>query len=144
MKKFLIRVNGVQYDVEVDEIRDGAYVQAPVVTYAPVSAPAPVAAPVQPQAPAAAPVAPAAPVQEKKAVPSGSVGSLKISAPMPGTILKVVANPGDKVKKGQVLVILEAMKMENEIVAPSEGVVASINVTAGTSVNAGDLLASLN
>ena len=144
MKKFLIRVNGVQYDVEVDEIRDGAYVQAPVVTYAPVSTPAPVAAPVQPQAPAAAPVAPAAPAQEKKAVASGSIGSLKISAPMPGTILKVVANPGDKVKKGQVLVILEAMKMENEIVAPSEGVVASINVTAGTSVNAGDLLASLN
>ncbi len=144
MKKFLIRVNGVQYDVEVDEIRDGAYVQAPVVTYAPVSAPAPVAAPVQPQAPAAAPAAPAAPAQEKKAVPSGSIGSLKVSAPMPGTILKVVANPGDKVKKGQVLVILEAMKMENEIVAPSEGVVASINVTAGTSVNAGDLLASLN
>jgi biotin carboxyl carrier protein len=62
---------------------------------------------------------------------------------MPGTILKAVASVGDSVKRGDVLVILEAMKMENEIVAPSEGVVASINVTKGTSVNAGDLLASL-
>ncbi len=138
MKKFLIKVNGNQYEVEVDEVRDGG-----VSAYAPaVSAPAPsapVAAPVS--APAAAPAP--APAAEKKPVTGGSAGSIKISAPMPGTILKVVASVGDSVKRGDVLVILEAMKMENEIVAPSEGVVASVNVTKGTSVNAGDLLASL-
>lgn len=145
MKKFLIKVNGNQYEVEVEEIRDGALpVQSAAVPYA-----ASVAAPVSaPQARTAAPVAPAAqaaaPAAETKTAASGSVGAVKITAPMPGTILKVVANPGDKVKKGQVLVILEAMKMENEIVAPSEGVVATINVSTGTSVNAGDLLASLN
>lgn len=136
MKKFLIKVNGNQYEVELDEIRDGSVpAYAPVVS-APVAS-APVSAPVS--APAAAP----APVAEKKPVTGGSVGSVKVSAPMPGTILKVVASVGDTVKRGDVLVILEAMKMENEIVAPSEGVVASVNVTKGTSVNAGDLLASL-
>lgn len=136
MKKFLIKVNGNQYEVEVDEVRDGS-----VPAYTPVVS-APVAsAPVS--APAAAPAPAPAPAAEKKPATGGSVGSVKVSAPMPGTILKVVAGVGDSVKRGDVLVILEAMKMENEIVAPSEGVVASINVTKGTSVNAGDLLASL-
>lgn len=136
MKKFLIKVNGNQYEVEVEEVRDGS-----VPVYAP-AAPAvstPAAAPVQAAAPA-----PAAPAPEKKAVTSGAVGAVKVNAPMPGTILKVAASAGDKVKRGQVLVVLEAMKMENEIVAPSDGVVASINVDKGVSVNAGDLLASLN
>lgn len=142
MKKFLIKVNGSQYEVEVDELRDGSLpvssVSAPAM---PASAPAAASAAVQTQAPAAAPAAPAA---EKKAAVNGSVGAVKVTAPMPGTILKVVAHTGDKVKRGQVLVILEAMKMENEIVAPSDGIVATINVSGGTSVNAGDLLASLN
>ena len=62
-----------------------------------------------------------------------------ITAPMPGTILKVNVNAGDAVKKGQVLLILEAMKMENEIVAPADGKIASVNVAKGTSVNAGDV-----
>ena len=136
MKKFLIKVNGSQYEVEVEEVRDGSvpvYVPAaPVVS-------APVAAPVQAAAPA-----PAAPAPEKKATTGGTTGAVKINAPMPGTILKVVASVGDKVKRGQVLVVLEAMKMENEIVAPSDGEVASINVAKGASVNAGDLLASIN
>lgn len=69
---------------------------------------------------------------------------MKVTAPMPGTILNIVASVGDKVKRGQVLLILEAMKMENEIVAPADGTVVSINVTSGTSVNAGDLLASID
>ncbi len=138
MKKFLIKVNGNQYDVEVEEVRDGSVpVYTPAVA-APVAA-APAAAP----APAPAPE-PAAPVAEQKPVSTGAEGSVKVTAPMPGTILKVVAKPGDPVKRGTVLVILEAMKMENEIVAPSDGVVASINVSRGASVNAGDLLASLN
>ncbi len=141
MKKFLINVNGNQYDVEVEEVRDGS-----VPVYAAPVAPA-ASAPVQaPVAAASAPVtAPTpAPSDEQKAVNSGATGSVKVSAPMPGTILKVVANVGDAVKRGSVLVILEAMKMENEIVAPSEGVVSSINVSRGASVNAGDLLASLD
>ena len=136
MKKFLIKVNGSQYEVEVEEIRDGS-VPAASVPYTQANAPAAV----QPQSPAAAQ---AATVAETKAAASSTAGAVKITAPMPGTILKVVANAGDRVKKGQVLVILEAMKMENEIVAPSEGTVATINVSRGASVNAGDLLASLN
>lgn len=139
MKKFLIKVNGNQYDVQVEEVRDGS---APV--YAAPAASAPVQAPAPAPTPAPAPAAPApAPEAEKKAVSSGATGSVKVIAPMPGTILKVVAEVGDVVKRGSVLVVLEAMKMENEIVAPSEGVVASINVSRGASVNAGDLLASL-
>ncbi len=140
MKKFLIKVNGNQYDVEVEEVRDGS-----VPVYAPVTA-APVVTATAPAAPAApaAQQAPAAPVAPAAQVSSGAVGSVKVTAPMPGTILKVVAKPGDPVKRGTVLVILEAMKMENEIVAPSDGVVSSINVTRGASVNAGDLLASLD
>ncbi len=139
MKKFLIKVNGSQYEVEVEEVRDGsvsAYVPAVQTVSAPVAAPAQTAAP--------APAPAAAPAAEKKAVTGGTAGAVKVNAPMPGTILKVVANVGDKVKRGTVLLVLEAMKMENEIVAPSDGVVASINVTRGASVNAGDLLASLN
>jgi len=142
MKKFLINVNGNQYDVQVEEVRDGS-----VPVYAAPAASAPVQAPAAPvaaaPAPVAAPAPAAAPAAEKKAVSSGATGSVKVMAPMPGTILKVVANVGDAVKRGSVLVVLEAMKMENEIVAPSEGVVASINVSRGASVNAGDLLASL-
>ena len=141
MKRFLIKVNGIQYDVEVEEVRDGMIAAPAISSPYVVSAPAPVEAPAQPAAPVAAPAAPAA---QAKAAPSGAVGAVKITAPMPGTILKVVAKSGDKVKRGQVLVVLEAMKMENEIVAPSDGVVATINVTGGTSVNAGELLASLN
>ncbi|NMA35133.1 MAG: biotin/lipoyl-binding protein [Clostridiaceae bacterium] len=135
MKKFLIKVNGNQYEVEVEEVKGvsaPAYTSAAPVQAAPAPAPAP--APTPAPAPATAP----------KAAPAGSTGSVKVTAPMPGTILNIVASVGDKVKRGQVLLILEAMKMENEIVAPSDGTVTSINVTSGTSVNAGDLLVSLD
>lgn len=132
MKKFLIKVNGNQYEVEVEEVRDGNVAAEPA-TY---SAPAPKAAP----AAAAAP-APAAASKKDNAVPAGAA---KVTAPMPGTILGVKVNSGDSVKKGQVLLILEAMKMENEIVAPNDGTIASINVAKGTSVNAGDVLLSMN
>jgi biotin carboxyl carrier protein len=145
MKKFLIKVNGNQYEVEVEEVRDGAvqYYAAPAPVQ-PVSAPVAAAAPSPAPAPAPVPAPAPAPAAEKKVETGGTTGAVKVTAPMPGTILKVVASIGDRVKRGQVLVILEAMKMENEIVAPSDGTVASINVTKGTSVNAGDLLASLN
>lgn len=127
MKNYRITVNGTSYDVSVEELSGGA---APVA--APVAA-APVAAP------AAAPAAPAAP-----APAAGGAGSVKVSSPMPGKILAVKANVGDSVKKGQVILILEAMKMENEVVAPEDGTIASIDVTVGASVESGDTLATLN
>ena len=127
MKNYRITVNGTSYDVTVEELAGGA--AAPVA-----AAPAPVAV----SAPAAAP-APAAP-----AAPAGGAGSIKVSSPMPGKILAVKANVGDSVKKGQVILILEAMKMENEVVAPEVGTIASIDVTVGASVESGDTLATLN
>lgn len=124
MKNYRITVNGTSYDVTVEELSGGA-------------APAPAAAPVAAPAPAAAPA-------PSKAAPAGGAGSIKVSSPMPGKILAVKANVGDSVKKGQVILILEAMKMENEVVAPEDGTIASIDVTVGASVESGDTLATLN
>jgi glutaconyl-CoA decarboxylase len=142
MRKFQITVNGQSYQVEVEEV--AAFASAPVA-YAP--APAPVAAPAPAAelapAPAAAPVAAApapAPAPAKKA---GPVGGDVVKSPMPGTIVNVVAAEGASVKKGQVVVILEAMKMENEILSPRDGVV-SIIAGKGSSVNSGDPLFALN
>ena len=138
MRKFAITVNGNTYEVEVEEIGG-----APVYAAAPVAAPvaaAPAAAPVA--APAAPKAAPAA--APKAAAPAGAAGANKVNAPMPGTILDVKVSVGQAVKNGDVLCVLEAMKMENEIAAPCDGVVASINVTKGATVNTGDLLLSLN
>lgn len=75
---------------------------------------------------------------------SAPEGAVKITAPMPGTILDIVVKPGDEVKRGDILLILEAMKMENEIVSPQDGVIASVNTLKGESVNSGDLLVSIN
>ena len=123
MKYYNITVNGVAYSVSVEETAAGA---APV-TAAPVAAPA---------APKAAP-APAA-------APKVAAGAVTVKAPMPGNILDVKVAAGASVKAGDVLVILEAMKMENEIVAPQDGTVASINVNKGDTVNSGDVLVSMN
>ena len=128
MKNYRITVNGTAYDVAVEELGQGAVAAAPVA-----AAPAPAVAPV-----AAAPVAAAAP----KA--SGTEGSVKVAAPMPGKILGVKASVGKAVKKGDVIIVLEAMKMENEVVAPEDGTVASINVSEGANVESGDVLATLN
>ncbi len=131
MKNYTITVNGTPYNVTVEE---GA--GAPVAA-APVSAPAaPAAAPAP--APAAAPAAPAAPATQ------GTAGSVKVEAPMPGTILDIKVSVGDSVSSGSVLCILEAMKMENEIVAPQDGTVASINVAKSDSVEAGQVIITLN
>lgn len=111
MKKYKVNVNGTVYEVTV-EAMDGA---APVAA-APAAAPAP--------APAAAPVA----------------GGEKVSAPMPGTILDVRVSNGASVKKGDILFILEAMKMENEIMAPCDGTIASVSVSKGAAVDSGALL----
>ena len=116
MRTFQVKVNGVSYQVEVEETAGGF-------------APAPQAAPAAPApVPAAAPVA--APV----------AGGEKINSPMPGTILDVRVSAGQSVKKGQVLCILEAMKMENEIISPRDGAVAQVVANKGASVNAGDPL----
>ena len=131
MKKYNIVVNGVAYAVEVEEVGGSSPTAA---------APAPVAAPAAaPVAPAPAPVAAAAPAPA--AASSGE--ALKIDAPMPGTILDVLVKPGDSVSDGQVLLMLEAMKMENEIMAPRAGVVDTIAVVKGASVNTGDFMISL-
>ena len=115
MRKFMINVNGNSYEVEVEEI-GGAVSAAPA---------APVAAAPAPAAPAA-PTAPAA--------------GEKVNCPMPGNILDVRVNVGDEVKEGDILMILEAMKMENEILAPCAGKVATVAVAKGATVNSGDLL----
>lgn len=133
MRKFIINVNGNSYEVEVEEVVGG--VQRPV---APVAS-APAAAP-QP-APKAAPAP--APKEEKKEVVV-SAGQEVVEAPMPGNIWKIEVKEGDQVKAGDILLILEAMKMENEILAPRDGVVASINTTQGATVNTGDKLVVLD
>ena len=124
MKNYTITVNGNVYDVTVEE---GAGSGAPVVS-APKAAPKAAA----PAPKAAAPVA------------TGAAGSVKVNAPMPGKIVAVKANAGDKVTKGQVILVLEAMKMENDVVAPQDGTVASVNVAVGSSVESGETLATLN
>ena len=129
MKTYTITVNGTAYDVTVEETAGGA---AP--------APAAKAAPAAPAAPAPAAPAPAAPAKTA----GGAAGSVEINAPMPGKILDVKAQPGASVSRGDVVLILEAMKMENEVVAPQDGTIASINVNVGDMVEAGALLATLN
>ncbi len=130
MKKFNITVNGKTYEVDVEEIGGVS---------APTAAPRP-AAPAAQAAPAAAPK-PAAPKAEPKAAPKAvPAGGNTVTAPMPGTILDIKVKEGDAVSSGDVLLILEAMKMENEIMAPADGTVTSIQVQKGASVNAGDVL----
>ena len=125
MRKFKVTVNGVAYNVEVAE--EGVAVAA-----APAASPAPAAAPAA-AAPAPAPAA-AAPVEI-------AAGDTPVTAPMPGKVTKIVAKVGDKVKKGDVLMLLEAMKMQNEIGSPAGGTVKSINVTSGQGVKPGDVMA---
>ncbi|MFZ1540450.1 MAG: acetyl-CoA carboxylase biotin carboxyl carrier protein subunit [Enterococcus aquimarinus] len=130
LRKFKIAIDGKEYLVEMEEIGG---VQQPV--QAPVAAAAPVAAPVAAPAEQAAPAPAAAPV-------SAASGDA-MTAPMPGTILRVLVNIGDEVKENQPLMILEAMKMENEVVANHAGKVAGIHVNQGQVVNAGDALITI-
>lgn len=130
MRKFLVTVNGGSYEVTVEELGGVAPLTAPAPVVAAAPAPAPVAAAPAPAPAAPAPVAPIA-------------GGEKVTAPMPGTILSVAVQPGATVKSGDILLILEAMKMENEIVAPRDGKVAQVPVTKGAAVNSGDVLVVL-
>ena len=133
MKKYRVNVNGTQYDITL-EVLEGEAAAAP----APKAAPAP-AAP-KAAAPAAKTASAPAPAAPKAAAPAGGT---TVSAPMPGTILSVNVKPGQAVKKGDVLVMLEAMKMENEIMAPADGTVSAVNVTKGQSVQSGDALVTI-
>ena len=128
MKNYTITVNGVAYDVVVEE--NGA-----------AGAVAPVAA-AKKAAPVAAPKAAPAPAAPKAA--AGAAGSIKVEAGAAGKIFKVEAKVGQAVKKGDAVVILEAMKMEIPVVAPEDGTVASIDVAVGDAVEAGAVLATLN
>ena len=122
MKKYVVNVNGEKFEIEIELLGE--------VPSAPAAAPTPAAAP------APAPAAPAA-------TPVASGEGQSIESPMPGTILSVNVKDGDSVKKGQVLFILEAMKMENEIMAPCDGTVNSVSVAKGANVDSGALLCKL-
>ncbi len=125
MKNYTITVNGTVYDVVVEEGQTSGAPKA--------------AAPAAPRAvPKAAPAAPAAPAA------GGAAGSVKIEAGAAGKVFKIEANVGQAVKKGDAVVIVEAMKMEIPVVAPQDGTVASIDVAVGDAVEAGALLATLN
>lgn len=128
MRQFKITVNGKAYDVQVEE--NGSAASAPVAAapVAPANTPAP--APAAEPAPAAAPV-------------SAAGEGTPVEAPMPGTILKVLVSNGQAVKSGDAVVILEAMKMENEITAPVDGTVTSVCVANGDSVDVGKVLVTI-
>ncbi len=132
MKKYNITVNGTSYEVVVEEVSSTGAVAAPVASAAPAQA-APVAAPK------------AAPAKKAPAAqPAGKSGAVTVNAPMPGTILDVKVSVGQSVKKGDTVCVLEAMKMENDIPAPQDGVIASVNVQKGASVGANDVLVTLS
>ncbi len=122
MKSYTITVNGNVYDVTVEETNGGAVTPAPRKAVAPV-------------APKAAPAAPKA---------AGAAGGIKVEAGAAGKVFKIEASVGQSVKKGDAVVIIEAMKMEIPVVAPEDGTVASIDVAVGDAVEAGAVLATLN
>ncbi len=132
MKMFKVVVNGSEYKVGIEELPEEIASQ-PIPTKA-VSAPT--------HTPSK-PIAKAKPTPATKKTESAITGGT-IVAPMPGTVLHVGVNIGDNVIKGQTLLVLEAMKMENEIMAPADGVVQELNVTKGVSVNAGEILIVLS
>lgn len=128
MRMFKVVVNGTEYEVAVEEVSGGG-ATSPTPT-----APQPAASRPAPAAPKPAPAAPK---------PAGGGGEGTVTAPMPGTIIDIDVNVGDAVTRGQKLLVLEAMKMENEIVAPHDGTVSEICVQAGALVNAGDAVVIL-
>ena len=125
MKKYIVNVNGNRYEVEIEEVQgDFSEVSTTMLASKTVSDDKSTSKPVQP-------------LQPKKAVAEGE----KVECPMPGTILSVNVKEGDNIKKGDVLFVLEAMKMENEIMASRDGKVVEVDVAKGVQVNTGDVLA---
>lgn len=129
MEKFLkVTVNGNTYDVKVEEVKNGQEkVAAPIISEK-----------VQES------VIKAEPKQEVSAEVKQEAGAVKVNAPMPGSVWKIKTNVGAKVEKHEVLLILEAMKMENEIVAPEAGIVSAIRVKEGDTVNPGQVMIEMN
>ncbi len=141
MKKYRITVNGKTFEVDVEEVSGHSSVASAAVM-APPAVPAPVA-PVA--APSPKPVATATPVTAPAAKPAGLTGGAGImKSPLPGKILKVMATPGSSWKKGDTLLVIEAMKMENEILAPRDCTVEEVAVQVNQSVKTGDLLLKLS
>nr|WP_144364974.1 acetyl-CoA carboxylase biotin carboxyl carrier protein subunit [Lacrimispora amygdalina] len=143
--KYVATLNGKKYEVEIERVDEyrpldrGAQASAPAPILA--AAPAPKAAPAA--APAPAPVPAPAPAPAPAAAPAAA-GGQTVEAPMPGKILDIKVKVGDAVGYGQCVIVMEAMKMETEIVAPAAGTVASINVSTGDSVETGAVLVTLN
>lgn len=127
MKKYFVRVNGIPYEVEIEEMGSGRM--------------APQAMPMRNQA-----AAESTPAREYRASREDEAtgDNVKVNSPMPGTVLKLNVQTGSRVTKGQILLILEAMKMENEIAAPCDGVISGIGAKKGAQVNAGDLLLTID
>ncbi len=130
MRKFNVVVNGTAYEVEVEEVAAGATSAMPVA--APKAAPVAAAPKAAPAAPKAAPAPAAAPAD-----------ATVVSSPMPGTIVDVKVQMGQTVKNGDLVAILEAMKMENEIFAPCDGKIVAISTSKGSSVNTGDAIVAI-
>ena len=131
MKRYQVTVNGVSYDVMVEEIGGAA---APA---------APVAAPAAPVAPVAAPAAAPTPAA-KPAAPAGAAGAVAVKSPFQGTVVKMNVKPGDSVQKGATVCVIEAMKMETEIPAPQDGVIATVVASQGASVQTDEVLMTMN
>jgi glutaconyl-CoA decarboxylase len=131
MKNYKVTINGKTYDVGVEDADGGAEVKSVQVAAAPKAAPAPAPAPTAAPAPKAAPAAAAAPA------PKAAAGSGDVMAPLSGTVLSIAVTEGQQVKAGQVLVVFEAMKMENEIVSPIAGTVKKVHVQKGTVLETG-------
>ena len=134
-KKYRITVDGTSYTVEVEELGSAAPTPVPAAAVAPAPMPVAAAAPA-PAVPAPAPSPAPAPV----AAPAPVTGGAAVEAPMPGKILKVAVSVGSPVKSGEIVIVLEAMKMENEIFSPSDGVVKEIRCREGDAVNTGDVM----
>lgn len=138
MKKYRITVNGKTFDVDVEEVGPQKSGHSPVSVPAavvPAAAPVPARTAVVAQAPAASPTT------ARTATPAGGATAMK--SPLPGKILKVMATPGSSWKKGDTLLIIEAMKMENEILAPRDCTVEEVAVESNQTVKTGDLLLKL-
>lgn len=145
MRRFKVKVNDEVFEVEVEEVGREVRAARPVVQPPPAQ-PAPVVSPaLKPSAPPVAAPAPSAPTAPQApaggAAPSGDGEAVR--APIPGVISAIKVSSGNQVKKGQVLLILEAMKMQNEILAPFDGTVTSVSVSQGASVQTGDVLVTL-